>query len=197
MSTEPRKRKRARASRRDPSSPQLRSLAYLLVELPELPPIEPELGDLVVLDEPEPIEPVDEPDEPDVPDELLPEVLPLVPEVLPLELDLLKCASHSERETWPSLLVSTDEKLGADELPLELELGELVLDDPPAAPVDELDGEADEPLLDELDGEADEPLLDLSPAATASVERAKSTAAEVTVTDLSIEYLLMRVGSDP
>jgi hypothetical protein len=150
----------------------------LLVELPELPPIEPELGDLV-LDEPEPIEPVDEPDEPDVPDELLPEVLPLVPEVLPLELDLLKCASHSERETWPSLLVSTDEKLGADELPLELELGELVLDDPPAAPVDDLP-------LDELDGEADEPLLDLSPAATASVDRAKSTAAEVTVTDLII-----------
>ena len=161
---------------------RLRPLAYLLVELPELPPIEPELGDLVVLDEPEPIEPVDEPE---VPDELLPEVLPLVPEVLPLELDLLKCASHSERETWPSLLVSTDEKLGADELPVELELGELVLDDPPAAPVDDLP--VDElPLAADGDEDEDEPLLDLSPAATASVERAKSTAAEVTVTDLSI-----------
>lgn len=42
------------------------------------------------------------------------EVLPLVP---PLEAapapDFLKCASHSSREIWPSLFLSTDEKLGA------------------------------------------------------------------------------------
>src|SRR6185436_10703967 len=76
------------------------STAYLLV--PDLPPIEPPVlgagaaGDVVlgVL----PVELDDEPDE------------PLVPPLL--ELDLLKWASHSVREIWPSLLVSTDEKLG-------------------------------------------------------------------------------------
>ena len=30
-----------------------------------------------------------------------------------MEPDLLKWASHSEREIWPSLLASTDEKVGA------------------------------------------------------------------------------------
>jgi hypothetical protein len=52
---------------------------------------------------------------------LLPDVLPelMLPEVLPdvppeLEPDLLKCASHSVRDTMPSLFVSTDEKLGAE-----------------------------------------------------------------------------------
>ena len=171
--------------------------------MPELLPlpIEPELGDLVVLPDvlPLPIEP-DEPDEPVEPDEpdVLPLLLPvepdelLVPPLLELEPDLLKCASHSEREIWPSLLVSTDEKLGVDELlPLELELGELELDEPPAA----LDGdEDDEPLADgededELplaDGEAELPDDALSPAATARVDRAKSAAAVVTVTVLSI-----------
>ena len=141
------------------------------------------LGDLVVepLDEPEPIEP-DElplvepevlPEEPVEPDELVP----------PLELeepDLLKCASHSARVIWPSLLVSTDEKLGALEL-LDEPLGELAdeLDEPPAAPVD---GE-----LDEADGVEDDELPDLAEsAATASVDSAKSTAAVVTLTVLSI-----------
>jgi hypothetical protein len=46
---------------------------------------------------------------------LLPE--PVAPE---LEPDLLKYASHSEREIWPSLLVSTDEKVGAAVLKLVL-----------------------------------------------------------------------------
>jgi hypothetical protein len=89
----------------------------LVVELPELDPLEPEL---------EPLE---------LPMPLLePElgalgVLGAVVELLPLEpplaappLDLLKWASHSERETCPSLLVSTAEKLGAELLllaPLE------------------------------------------------------------------------------
>ena len=69
-------------------------------------------------------------------------LLPLVapPLLLPLveELDL-KCASHSEREICPSLLVSTDEKLGAElldapllDMPLEPPLAELPpLDAPP------------------------------------------------------------------
>lgn len=145
----------------------------MLVELPL--PIEPELepvlgvvvlGDVVLepvepLEEPLPMLPVDEPDEP---------VEPLVPPELELEPDLLKCASHSEREIWPSLLVSTDEKLGVALLP-ELELGELVLDElPPAAPVDDLS-------LDVLES-----------AAAAASERAKSAAAVVTVTVLIMEW---------
>ena len=123
-------------------------------------PIEPELGDLVVLPDvlPLPIEP-DEPDvEPDVPPLVLldePDGLLVLP-LLELEPDLLKCASHSEREIWPSLFVSTDEKLGV------------------------------EALLDELDGAAELPDDALSPAATARVERAKSAAAVVTVTVFSI-----------
>ena len=90
------------------------------------------------------VEPPD-PDEPDDPDEpglvappeapllgVLGEVVELLPEpvlelpVAPLapDPDLLKWASHSEREIWPSLLVSTDEKFGSAMLelaPLELE----------------------------------------------------------------------------
>lgn len=129
------------------------------IEPLELLPVLGVLGEVVlgeVLDEPvEPLVlPLDEP-------------LPMPELVPPLELeDLLKCASHSEREIWPSLLVSTDEKLGVLAL-LELELGEL--DDVP-------------PLA-----EGEDELLDLeSPAATASVERAKSAAAVVIVTVLSI-----------
>ena len=162
-----------------------------MVELPLLGVLGA-LGDLVVepLDEPEPIEP-DElplvepevlPEEPVEPDELVP----------PLELeepDLLKCASHSARVIWPSLLVSTDEKLGALEL-LDEPLGELAdeLDEPPAA----LDGDElpDAPVdgeLDEADGVEDDELPDLAEsAATASVDSAKSTAAVVTLTVLSI-----------
>jgi hypothetical protein len=148
----------------------------------ELLPVLGALGDVVLLE----LEPPIEPDE--LPPEVLPEVLPLVPDVPPLlelEPDLLKCASHSEREIWPSLLVSTEEKLGVVALPLELELGELELDVPPAAPVDDL------PLLDELplaDGEAADGLVldEEESAAAAASERAKSAAAVVTVTVLSI-----------
>ena len=152
---------------------------YLLVELlPDvLPlPIEPEL---------EPIEPDEEPVLGvvvlgDVVDE------PLVPPLLELEPDLLKCASHSEREIWPSLLVSTDEKLGCDWLP-ELELGELVLDEdvPPLADGEAADG-LDEDGLDEDEEES---------AATAASERAKSAAAVVTVTVLIMEWSSMGWGS--
>jgi hypothetical protein len=45
--------------------------------------------------------------------------LPLAPDPA-LEPDLLKWASHSERETTPSLFVSTEEKVGADVLLLAL-----------------------------------------------------------------------------
>lgn len=179
---------------------------YLLVELPDvLPlPIEPELepvlgvvvlGDVVlgdVLDEP-----LEEP--------LMPEPV-LVP---PLELELeplLKCASHSAREIWPSLLVSTDEKLGCELLLPELELGEVVLDDePPAAPVDDLlldDEPADELPVDELplaDGEAEDGLdeEDEESAAAAARERAKSAAAVVTVTVLIIGVVLCGLRMPP
>lgn len=124
------------------------------------------------------VEPVLEP-EPMLPDELVPP--------LELEPDLPKCASHSAREIWPSLFVSTDEKLGV--VSLELELGELELELPPAAPVDELPLEDDDGEV--ADGEADEPLEDLPlSAATASPDRTKSAAAVVTVTVLSIASLL-------
>jgi hypothetical protein len=91
---------------------------------------------------------------------LLGEVVALPPPLL-LELDLLKCASHSEREIWPSLFESTDEKLGVavlalaalppealddalgrldepvEELPAPALLGEEVLDEPEAAGEDD------------------------------------------------------------
>ena len=170
--------------------------SYLLGVV-ELPVLGVGLGDLVVDPvEPDvlplPIEPDELPELPIEPDEELPLELGLL--VLPLELesDLLKCLSHSAREIWPSLLVSTDVKLGC-ELLLELALGEP--DEPPAAlddePVDEL------PL--EAAGAAelpDEALLSaLSPAARARDDRAKSAAAVVTVTVLIMETPLRGWGS--
>ena len=70
-----------------------------------------------------------------------------------LEPDLLKYASHSERDTWPSLFLSTLVKSGVEpDAPLELEpldMPEL----PPLAelPPEELLGEELEELGDELD----------------------------------------------
>ena len=147
--------------------------SYLLGVV-ELPVLGVGLGDLVVEPvEPDvlplPIEPDELPELPIEPDEELPLELGLL--VLPLELesDLLKCLSHSAREIWPSLLVSTAEKFGWVELPeLELVLGELELDVPPAAPVAFL----------------------ASSAALARDDRAKSAAAVVMVTVLSIFELL-------
>jgi hypothetical protein len=165
----------------------------LLVELPlpiEPEPEEPVLGDVVlgdvVLGEVVLGEVLEEPLElPLMPEELL------VPPLEELEPDLLKWASHSEREIWPSLFVSTDEKLGVEAL-LELELGEVVLDDVPPAD----DGE-DEELLPVAEGDEEEPLVDLSEsAAAAASDRAKSAAAVVTVTDLIIEDSL-GVGEAP
>lgn len=130
----------------------------------------------------------------------LPDELPLMPceplVVLPLleEPDLLKCASHSEREIVPSLLVSTDEKLGVVALPELLELGEL--DEPPAALLelgvelpDFTEPLAAPPVCPWLEAEVGDwalPDVDELSAATASPDRTKSAAAVVTVTVLII-----------
>src|SRR5688500_20088975 len=100
------------------------------LELPELPLLEPAplvLGEVVELGD----------------------VVELLPPLAAPEDDLLKCASHSERDTWPSLLVSTEEKLGLDELLLEpdMPLLEPVLLEPPDAALPDLEV-SDEP--DEL-----------------------------------------------
>ena len=167
----------------------------LPVELPLVPaePLVPEAGELV-LGVPRPPgvlvlgEVLDEPDELPIPEDELPPLLELEP-------DLLKCASHSEREIEPSLLVSTDEKLGVDMLlPEVLELGDVELDEPPAAPVELLP-------VDELplaEGEDELPELDfLSSAALAASDRAKSAAAVVTVTVFNISALLGVVRKAP
>jgi len=165
-------------------------------------------GVVVELDEPLPMLPEALP--PVVPEELL----PLMPDELPdeegavllvppeLEPDLLKCASHSAREIEPLLSVSTAEKLGADVLTLALApaLGEVVLpedmvpdepvDELPDAPTDELPEAPAEPEAPEVDwlepvadGEGDEEDED---CATASVDRANSTAAESVLTVFNI-----------
>lgn len=90
--------------------------------------------------------------------------LPLAPEPA-LEPDLLKCASHSERETTPSLFVSTLEKLGADELP-EVELPPEAALPPDDVPDDPLDM-PDEPLELLPDAAGAEPLEPLPDAAGA------------------------------
>ena len=156
----------------------------MLVEPPvELPvPVDPlllpVLGELVL-----------EPDElplPMLPEELPVPLLPLVdPPAAPVDPDLLKCASHSERETCPSLFLSTSEKLGADVLPDDEDV-------PPAddgEEEDDEDGLLDEPLDDPVallpvaDGDDAEGLLldDEDDCATASVDSAKRTAAAVTL----------------
>ena len=116
--------------------------------------------------------------------------LPLVPPAAP-ELDLLKCASHSARDTCPSLFVSTEEKLGADELLLEPDmppLEPLVLEPPEAAlpPVAEEPDEPvalpDEPeLLPDAAGEDEDEEL----CATATLDSANSAAAVAALRTLS------------
>jgi hypothetical protein len=140
---------------------------------------------LVPLDEPEPVLPELLPELPDVLPELpeLPEpMLPLLGEVvllLPLapvpalEPDLLKCASHSVRDTWPSLLVSTDEKLGA-ELEAAPEAPEL-----PEAP--EAAGDDDD---EDDDGLLELPALPDELCASATLDRANSAAAVAALTTL-------------
>jgi hypothetical protein len=161
----------------------------LPLELPELPLLEPaplvlgevgEVGDVVEL-----LPPLAAP--------LLPVLLlPLAPEP-----DLLKCASHSERDTWPSLLASTEEKLGAVELLLEPDiplLEPLVLEPPEAALPDDLEV-SDEPdeLLPDAAGEEvdDEPLPDADGdddeelCATATLDSANNAAAVAALRTLS------------
>jgi hypothetical protein len=142
------------------------------VELP-LPMPPPVLGEELVLGdfvlEPEPVEllPLLMPDEAPVE--------PLVPPAAPLELepDLLKCASHSERETCPSLFLSTSEKLGADELPDEDDVPPAdevppeddmpdELEPPLAAGEDDEEGVLDEPDADGVLEDEDDGLLDVS-----------------------------------
>jgi hypothetical protein len=135
----------------------------LVVEPPELP-----------LELPEPMLP-----EP-VAGELLGEVVEL-PEVPPLaapEPDLLKCASHSERDTCPSLLLSTAEKFGVEALEPELALP----DRPPLEP------DAPELLLPDADGvdEGEEEdlsllVLDEELCATATLDSANRAAAVAAV----------------
>jgi hypothetical protein len=123
--------------------------------------------------------------------------LPLVdpPELEPLEeLDLLKYASHSLRDTWPSLFVSTVEKLGA-----------MLLEEAPplAPPLDalpplDMPDEPDEPLEPVALGEDDEPEpeapVDDDPELCAidTLAIAKSAAAVAVPTSFSIWRFLLR-----
>jgi hypothetical protein len=118
-------------------------------------------------EEPDPVAPLEAP----LLGEVLGEVVLLSEPVAPeLEPDLLKCASHSEREIWPSLLVSTDEKVGAAVL-------ELVLpDDIP-----------DEPLEPEPDAEGVVLLPEDELCAIATLDRARSAAAVALVTSFNID----------
>jgi hypothetical protein len=118
---------------------------------------------------------------------LLPVVDP--PVLLPLEEpDLLKYASHSEREIDPSLFVSTAEKLGA------MLLDELSVDDPPLdalLPLDmpeELGDEVEESVA--LGEELEEPLVELCAIATPAI--AKSAAAVAVPTIFIIWMFLLR-----
>lgn len=151
------------------------------------------LGERVLLEPLDPLElPLLMPDE-------LPVELPLpmleVPPEAPLELDLLKCASHSARDTWPSLFVSTSEKLGCEldelELPLaadgeeddeedglleeEDEAGLLVDESLELLPLD--DGDVADGVLDDDEGLLED---DDDDWATASDDSANITAAAVT-----------------
>jgi hypothetical protein len=146
----------------------------LVVELPEELPLlggvvldeslgEVLLGELLELELPLPLMPEEELP----PEDVLPEA-PLAPE---LEPDLSKCASHSERDTCPSPFLSTDEKLGDDEL-LEV------------SPADE-DG-----VLDEDEGLLD----DEEDCATARVDSANSTAAVVMLRVLGMDQAPVEVS---
>jgi hypothetical protein len=167
-----------------------------VLELPELPvelPLElPE--PMLPLLEPAPLEPLGEGVELGDVVELLP---PLAAPLLPLapEPDLLKCASHSARDTWPSLFLSTEEKLGVEVLEPDAPLEPLVLEPPEAALPDDLEV-SDEPdeLLPDAAGEDvdDEPLPDAAGededeelCATATLDSANSAAAVAALRTLS------------
>ena len=126
--------------------------------------------------------------------ELGDEVELLLPPLAAPEPGLLKCASHSARDTWPSLFVSTEEKSGLDELLLEPDMPPLepVLLEPPlletpdaALPEDlEVSDEPDEPLPDAAGEDEDELPPDAAGddedeelCATATLDSANSAAA--------------------
>ena len=91
----------------------------MVVEVPELPL---ELPEPML---PEPVPPLLEPElgaGVGVAGVVVVELLPEVPPLAAPEPDLLKWASHSEREIWPSLLLSTAEKSGVELLEPELVL---------------------------------------------------------------------------
>ena len=113
------------------------------------------------------------------------DVVELLPPLAAPELDLLKCASHSARDTWPSLFLSTEEKSGLDELLLEPDippLEPLLLEPPDAAlPEDlEVSDEPDELLPDAAGEDEDEELC-----ATATLDSANSAAAVAALRTLS------------
>ena len=113
------------------------------------------------------------------------DVVELLPPLAAPELDLLKCASHSARDTWPSLFLSTEEKSGLDELLLEPDippLEPLLLEPPDAAlPEDlEVSDEPDELLPDAVGEDEDEELC-----ATATLDSANSAAAVAALRTLS------------
>lgn len=144
------------------------------------------MPELEPLELPEPMLPLELPLEPVLGDVGLGDVvlgevlLPVAPVPAP-EPDLLKWASHSEREIWPSLLVSTAEKLGAE------------LDAPAAAlpPADDPLDMPDEPLeLAPPAAEGDEVDLSLLDepdelCASATLDNANSAAAVATLNTLS------------
>jgi hypothetical protein len=178
------------ALRRRPPSGETYWL-FGVLELPELPVELP-------LELPEPMLPLLEP-APLVLGEVgeLGDVVELLPPLAAPEPDLLKCASHSERDTWPSLFVSTEEKLGVEELLLEpdipLLLEPLVLEPPEAALPDDLEV-SDEPdeLLPDAAGEDDELPPDAAGededeelCATATLDSANNAAAVAALRTLS------------
>jgi hypothetical protein len=160
---------------------------YFDEPLPVLLPLEPVLPPAPLL-EPEPMPlPLGAVVVPLAPPEAAP---PVAPPVAPLELapDLLKYASHSLRDTWPSLFVSTELKLGAEaEAPPEasapLDMPELPpLEAPPDAP-DELLPDAPDELLPVALGEDEDLslLLDEELCAIDTLASANSAAAVAVV----------------
>lgn len=106
----------------------------------------------------------------------------VAPPVAPALLPDLKYSSHSERDTWPSLFLSTDENSGAVvAAPLGMPLA--------LPPAEELDGVSDEPLeLPVALGELPEAPLDDEPEVCAmeTLARAKSAAAVAVPTSFNI-----------
>ena len=100
--------------------------------------------------------------------------LPLAP--LPAD-DLLKWASHSARDTWPSLFASTDEKLGADVL-------EALPDIPPLDDEDEVSALPPDAAGDDVDLSL--LVLDEELCATATLDSANSAAAVAALNTFSL-----------